>query len=161
MRKSFLKAVNNLKVILTQDVKGLGTKEAVVEVAEGYARNYLLPRGLAVEASQGRIRDLKHRKEIAESKKEKAKKDALKLAEKLEKIEVKIVVRCGEGGKLFGAVTSREVADALARDFNIKINRKQIEFKDPIKTLGRFPLTAKLHPGVQAKFSVVVVAEQP
>ena len=148
-----------MKVILLQDVKGLGPKESTVEVAEGYARNFLIPRGLAVEASAGRLRDLNLRQQVEKNKKERAKAEALKLAERLEGKEVQVAMRAGEGGKLFGSVTTREVAEVLAKDYGIKLDRKQLELKDTIKALGRYPLTARLYPGIQAKFTLVVVAE--
>jgi large subunit ribosomal protein L9 len=148
-----------LKVILLQDVKGLGSKESTVEVAEGYARNFLIPRGLAVEASAGRLRDLNLRQQVEKNKKERAKAEALNLAERLEGKEVQVAMRSGEGGKLFGSVTTREVAEVLAKDYGIKLDRKQLELKETIKALGRYSLTARLYPGIQAKFTLVVVAE--
>lgn len=148
-----------MKVILNQDVKGLGTKGAVVEVAEGHARNYLLPRGLAVEASAGRLREAAQRQETAKSKKDKARAEAVKLAEQLEGREVTIAMRCGEGGKLFGSVTTREVAEVLAKNHKIKVDRKQIELKDSIKALGSYPVAARLYPEIVARFTLVVTAE--
>jgi large subunit ribosomal protein L9 len=148
-----------LKVILKQDVKGLGLKEAVVEVAEGYARNYLIPRDLAVEASEGRMRELTLRKQVEKSKKDRVQEAAMRLAERLEGKEVLVKMHSGDGGKLFGSVTTREVAEVLARDYGIKIDRKQIELKETIKSLGKFILTARLYPGIQAKFTLVVTAD--
>jgi len=148
-----------LKVILKQDVKGLGQSEAIVEVAEGYARNYLIPRGLAVEASDGRIRELNLRKKAEKNKKDRAHAEAVKLAERIEGKVIKIKMRSGEGGKLFGSVTTREIAEVMERVYGIKIDRKQIELKEPLKSLGSFSLTVRLHPGVQAKFNLVVTAD--
>lgn len=148
-----------MKVILKQEVKGLGAKEAVVEVAEGYARNYLIPRGLAVEASAGRLREVEQRREVAKKRKDRAKEEALRLAASLEGKEVRITMRAGEGGKLFGSVTTREIAETLARDYRIKVDRKQIELKEPIKALGNYTLTARLHPGVLVPFNLQVNSE--
>ena len=148
-----------MKVILKQEVKGLGAKEAVVEVAEGYARNYLIPRGLAVEASVGRLREVEQRREVAKKRKDRAKEEALRLAASLEGKEVRITMRAGEGGKLFGSVTTREIAETLARDYRIKVDRKQIELKEPIKALGNYTLTARLHPGVLVIFNLQVNSE--
>lgn len=148
-----------MKVILKQDVKGLGLNEAIVEVAEGYARNYLIPRGLAAEASEGRIRELALRKKVEKNKKDRAHEEAVRLAERIEGKEVKVTMHSGEGGKLFGSVTTREVAEVLERDYAIKIDRKQIELKETIKSLGKFSLAVRLYPGVQAKFNLVVASD--
>ena len=148
-----------MKVILKQDVKGLGQSEAVVEVAEGYARNYLIPRGLAVAASEGRVRELALRKKVEKNKKDRAHAEAVKLAEQIEGKEIKVKMHSGEGGKLFGSVTTREVAEVMERVYGIKIDRKQIELKEPLKSLGSFSLTVRLYPGVQAKFNLVVTTD--
>ncbi len=148
-----------MKVILKQDVKGLGQSEAIVEVAEGYARNYLIPRGLAVEASDGRVRELALRKKAEKNKKDRAHAEAVKLAERIEGKEIKVKMHSGEGGKLFGSVTTREIAEVMERVYGIKIDRKQIELKEPLKSLGGFSLTVRLYPGVQAKFNLVVTSD--
>ncbi len=148
-----------MKVILKQDVKGLGQSEAIIEVAEGYARNYLIPRGLAVEASEGRVRELALRKKVEKNKKDRAHAEAVKLAERIEGKEIQVKMHSGEGGKLFGSVTTREIAEVMDRVYGIKIDRKQIELKEPLKSLGSFSLTVRLYPGVQAKFNLVVTAD--
>ncbi len=148
-----------MKVILLQDVKKIGSKGDVIEVAEGYARNYLLPRKLAVEATQGHMKDLSQKKASEARKKEKRLEEAKKLAEKLAKLTVKIPTKVGEAGRLFGSITTKDIADALKAQHKIDIDKKKMDLESPIKSLGVFPVTAKLHPQVQAKFDVHVVEE--
>ncbi|WP_066634143.1 50S ribosomal protein L9 [Desulfolucanica intricata] len=146
-----------MKVILLQDVAKLGKKGDIVQVAEGYARNYLLPRGLATEASQGRLKNLEKQKEIEAGKKLKIKLDAQQLAERINNMTVKINARVGEGGKLFGAVSNNDISKALFSQFKVKVDKKKIVLKDPIKTLGQHKITLKLHPDVQAEIQVEVL----
>ncbi|WP_418792612.1 50S ribosomal protein L9 [Phosphitispora sp. TUW77] len=146
-----------MKVILLQDVKKMGLKGDVVEVAEGYARNYLMPRKLAVEATQGHMNDLQQKKASEVRKNEKKLEYAEKLAESLGELIVKISAKVGEGGRLFGSITSKDICDALKAQHKIDIDKKKMDLDSPIKSLGVFPVTAKLHPRVQAKINVHVV----
>lgn len=145
-----------MKVILLQDVKKLGHKGDVVNVADGHARNYLLPRGLAVEATEARMQELKKQQRKESEKRAQEEKEARELAAKLEKVKVNIAVKVGGAGKLFGAVSSKDIADALQASHGLKLDKKKIVLKEPIKTLGTHPVTIKLHPKVQAKLDVRV-----
>ncbi|MDA8229511.1 MAG: 50S ribosomal protein L9 [Desulfitobacterium hafniense] len=146
-----------MKVILKADVKSLGKKGQVLEVADGYARNFLFPRGWAVEATMGAINDLAQKKASEEKKKAKEKQDAEALASKLNSLIIKVVTKTGEGGRLFGSVTSKEIAEALKQQHGIDLDKRRLELKEPIKNLGTFVLQARLHPEVIAKIQVQVV----
>ena len=143
-------------VILLQDVKGKGKAGDVVKVNDGYARNMLLPKGLAKEATQGNVRNLEKQKAIAEEKKEEQKAAAKKLAEKLEAITVNIQSKGGENGKLFGSITSKDIAEALQAQENIKVDKKKIDLPAPIKQTGVQEVTVKLFQEVSAKLKVSV-----
>lgn len=146
-----------MKVILLQDVKKTGSKGAILDVAEGFARNYLFPRKLAVEATQGHVKDMELKKESELRKKAQQVEEAKQLANKIEKLSVKLSCKVGEGGKLFGSITSKDIADALKSQHKIDIDKKKITLENPIKSLGVYPVTVKLHHEVQAKFDVQVV----
>lgn len=148
-----------MKVILLEDVKNLGQKGAVVDVSDGYARNFLLPRRLAVEASPGRMKDLAQQQAVAARKKKEAEARARELAERLEGLTIRISAKVGEGGKLFGAVGNKDVADALQQQYQIHVDRKKVVLKEPIKHLGEHSLVVKLHPQVNARIKVVVIPE--
>lgn len=149
-----------MKVILLEDVKNLGPKGAVVEVSDGYARNYLLPRRLAVEATPGRMKELAQQKANEMKKRQEAEARAKELAAKLEGLVVSVAVKAGEGGKLFGAVSTKDIAEALERQHQIAVDKKKILLKEPIKQLGEYPVVIKLHPAVQAQVRVAVEAEK-
>ena len=143
-------------VILTQDVKGKGKAGDVVKVNDGYARNMLLPKGLAKEATQGNVRSLEKQKALAEEKRQEQKAAAQKLAEKLEKLTVTIQSKGGENGKLFGSITSKDIAEALEAQEGIKVDKKKIDLPAPIKQTGTETVTVKLFPEVTAKLKVKV-----
>ncbi len=146
-----------MKVVLLKDVAGLGTRGQVVKVAEGYARNFLIPKGLAEEATPGRVKELARLDQARGERAERLTAQARKVAATLKGLTVRIPARAGEGGKLFGSVGNKDVAAALAAQHNLKIDRKKLELKEPIKSLGRFPVLARRHPGVQVEFEVEVV----
>lgn len=148
-----------MKVILLEDVKSLGQKGDVVNVSDGYARNFLIPRQKAVEASAGKIKELSQLKLAQVKKKQAEETTARELGARLEGLMVRITSRVGEGGKLFGAVSSKDVADALFKQHKLKVDKKKIVLKEPIKQLGVHPLVIKLHPAVQATVNVNVVGE--
>ncbi|MFZ5647389.1 MAG: 50S ribosomal protein L9 [Bacillota bacterium] len=148
-----------MKVVLLQDVKGKGKKGDIVTVAEGYARNFLLPRNLAVEASVGKLKELSDQKAAQERKKSKEEEQARLTASKIEGIKVHVKSKVGEGGKLFGAVNNKDISENLSRQHGIDVDKKKIFLKDPIKTAGEFPVTVKLHPTVQAVIHVIVQGE--
>ena len=143
-------------VILLQDVKGKGKAGDVVKVNDGYARNMLLPKGLAKEATQGNVRSLEKQKALAEEKKEEKKAAAQKLAERLEKITVNIQTKGGENGKLFGSITSKDIAEALEQQEGVKVDKKKIDLPAPIKQTGTQTVSVKLFEGVAAKLNVSV-----
>ena len=143
-------------VILLKDVKGTGKAGDVVKVSDGYARNMLIKKGLAKEATQGNVRNLEKQKALAEEKREEQKAAAQKLADKLEKVTVTIQSKGGENGKLFGSITSKDIADALQEQENVKVDKKKIDLPAPIKQAGVETVTVKLFPEVSAKLKVKV-----
>ena len=135
-----------MKVILLQDVKSLGKKGDVVETAEGYGRNYLLPRKLAKEATAANLNQAKADKATAAHRAAQAKDEAVVLGAQIEKITVNMKVRVGENGKMFGSVASKDVAEALIKQTGLNIDRRKIELKSAVKGLGEYTAVAKLHP---------------
>lgn len=145
-----------MKVILQQDVRGQGKKGQMIEVAEGYARNYLLPRKLAVPATADAMNTMKLREKAKKAEEARLKAEAEAAAEKLKSAVVKVPARAGANGKLFGAVTSKEVSDALKEQFGIELNKQKIVM-DPIKAYGTYELKAKLGYEVSGTIYVMVV----
>ena len=145
-----------MKVILLQDVNKVGKKDQILEVKEGYGRNYLLARKLAVEATDANLKELKRQEAIRADKAAKEKAEAEALGEKLKSLTVVITTKCGDNGKLFGAVTNKEIAEKLEKDHGIKIDKRKIELEDTIKTLGTYTPTVKLHQNVSVKLTVKV-----
>ncbi|MGE5415406.1 MAG: 50S ribosomal protein L9 [Acidobacteriota bacterium] len=145
-----------MKVILLADVKGLGPKGKVVEVADGYARNFLLPKNLAAEATEGRIKEQQAQDKRSEQKREKEEDKALKLKNVVDNKTVTINSKCGDGGKLFGAITSKEIADALKSQLKVDIDKKKIEIKEAMKHLGEYPVKIKIHHSIVADIKVLV-----
>lgn len=148
-----------MKVILLSDVKSLGHKGDVVEVAEGYARNYLIPKGLAKEATGGSLRELQAIKEKQQAREKEQLEQAKQLAAKLHGQAVRITSKAGDKGRLFGSVTNKEVAEAIAAQFQVDIDRRKIELKEAIKALGEYPVKVRIHPQVTADMIVRVVGE--
>lgn len=145
-----------MKVILIQDVKALGKKGQLVEASDGYARNFLLPKKLAVEANAANMSELRNaetKKRIQEEKDLAAAKD---VAAKLESVTVKIQRSCGEDGKLYGSVSTKDIAEALVSQFGIEIDKRKIVLPDAVKSYGAFTVAVKLHPAVSGKISFVV-----
>ncbi|QKG85798.1 50S ribosomal protein L9 [Kroppenstedtia pulmonis] len=148
-----------MKVIFQQDVKGQGKKGEVKEVAEGYARNYLLPRKLAVEASSGNISALKEQKRREEVRKKEELSVAAEMAKKLENVHITFQTKSGEGGRLFGSITSKQISQQLKKEHDLQVDKKKILLKEPIRTLGVTKVSIKLHPKVTATLSVQVLEE--
>ena len=144
-------------VILLKDVKGTGKAGEVVKVSDGYARNRLIPKGLAKEATEGNIRNLEKQKEIADEKRAEQKAAAQKQAEKINEITLTIRSKGGESGKLFGSITSKDIADALQEQENIKVDKKKIVLDSPIKQPGSSEVTVKLFPEVTAVLKINVI----
>ncbi len=149
-----------MKVILREDVKGLGKKGDVVDVSEGYGRNYLIPRNLAFPVTKGKIREANLLHESRAKKEAREKKNAEELAARLKGMTVTVAGRAGEGGRLYGAVTSRDIAAELEAVLHKPLDRRKIELPEPIKTLGTYPVVIRLYPGVNAEIKVQVIAEQ-
>lgn len=145
-----------MKVILLKDVKGLGKKGEVVNAKDGYARNFLLPKDLAKEATQGNVKVLKEQKQAKQKRKEEELNEAKQLAEKLSKITVEIKSKAGENGKLFGSITTKDIAKALQKQHKIKIDKRKISLDNNIKSLGVTQVEAKVYPNVTGKFKVHV-----
>ena len=143
--------------ILLKDVKGTGKAGEVVKVSDGYARNRLIPKGLAKEATEGNIRNLEKQKEIADEKRAEQKAAAQKQAEKINEITLTIRSKGGESGKLFGSITSKDIADALQEQENIKVDKKKIVLDSPIKQTGSSEVTVKLFPEVTAVLKINVI----
>lgn len=146
-----------MKVILEQDVKTLGKKGEVKEVAEGYARNFLFPRGLAVEATGGHLKQHQQHQKLEADKINKVLTAAQNTAAKLEGMNVTITARVGEGGRLFGSVTSADLAAAL-KEKGFVVDKRKIDLPDAIKSLGSYPFHIKLHPEVEAKLTLIVTS---
>ena len=144
-------------VILLKDFKGTGKAGEVVKVSDGYARNRLIPKGLAKEATEGNIRNLEKQKEIADEKRAEQKAAAQKQAEKINEITLTIRSKGGESGKLFGSITSKDIADALQEQENIKVDKKKIVLDSPIKQTGSSEVTVKLFPEVTAVLKINVI----
>ena len=147
-----------MKVILRKDIEKLGNAGDIVTVKDGYARNYLLPRGLAVPATPGNLRAVEEEKKLAELRANREKRAAEKLAEKLNSVSVTATVSVGEEDKIFGAVTTQMIADLL-KEKGYDIDRRKIHLEEPIKALGIYDVPIKLHPEVEAKVKVWVVRE--
>ena len=146
-----------MKVILKENIETLGHIGDIVKVAPGYARNYLLPKGLAVEATEKNAKALEHVKRQMAYKKDKALESARNLAAKLGELSVELLHKAGEEGKLFGSVTNMEIASFL-KDKGFDIDRKTIHLVEPIKQVGEFDVTVKIHPEVSASLKVKVAA---
>lgn len=147
-----------MKIILKVDIKGVGKKNEVINASDGYARNFLLPKNLAVEANAENMSKLKAQNEATQFKKNTEKEDAKKISEKLTKIMVKVQVKAGENGKIFGGVSAKDVSENLEKQHSIKIDKKKIDLKETIKTLGVHNVDVKLYEGVSGKIKVDVIS---
>ena len=145
-----------MKVILTADVKGQGKKDQIIEVSDGYARNFLLPKKLAKPATVQAVGEMKAKQASTAYHAEVQRQEAEALAKKLNEVSVKIVAKAGTGGRLFGAVTTKEIADAINQQEKLSIDKKKIVIDADIKAFGTYEATIKLHPGIAAKVKVVV-----
>ncbi len=148
-----------MQVVLLEDVRALGKKGEVVKVNDGYARNFIIPKKLGVEANQANLSALKQQKKREEKLAAAELAAAKEMAEKIGEKTVKIKMRTGEGGKLFGAVATKEIAEAVRKQWDIDIDKKKIVLPDPIKTLGTHQVPLRLHKEVTATLNVVVTGE--
>jgi len=147
-----------MKVILKENVDSLGKAGEIIKVADGYARNYLIPKGLAVEASSWSMKALEHEKSRIMKKVETERKKAEAMVEKMRGVTCTISRRVGEQDKLFGSITTKDIESSLTAQ-GIEIERKMIILEEPIKSLGEFPVKIKLQPGITAEITVTVIGE--
>lgn len=148
-----------MKVILKQDIKGVGKKDQIINANDGYARNYLFPKNLAVLADKGNMTNLQSKKTSDEHRKAKELEVAVETAKKIEGIILKLPVKSGENGKVFGSITSKEIGENLEKQYKIKVDKKKIDLSEPIKMLGMFNVEIKLYDGVIAKLKVNVISQ--
>ena len=148
-----------MKVVLLEDVKDLGKKGELVNASDGYVRNFLFPRKLAVEATAGRLKEIEDKKSSMKNKKEMELKAAKELADRLSKVEISFKTKAGENGKLFGSITSKDVADAIKAQQKIAVDKKKIVLHEAIKALGTYQVEIKVYPEVSAKINVKVIEE--
>jgi len=148
-----------MKVILLQDVPKVGKKDQLLEAKEGYARNYLFPKKLAVEATPANIKELQRQEKIRADKAAAQKEEAVAIGKQLKDITVTIQTKCGAGGKLFGAVTNKEIAEQLEKSTGIKIDKRKIVLEENIKTLGTYRPLVKLHPDVHVELAVKIIEQ--
>ena len=148
-----------MKVILLDNIKGVGKKDEVINASDGYARNFLFPKKLAVEANAENMAKIKGKQDSISHKKEMEKEDAKKIVEKLKTIRPKMKIKTGENGKVFGGVTAKDISEILNKDYNINIDKKKIDLKESIKTLGVTKVSVKLYEGVIGEITVDIIPE--
>lgn len=149
-----------MRVILKQDIKGTGKKGEIINVSEGYARNFLFPKGLAQEASEANIKELERQKAHLDHLKAEELSKARKLAKELENVHLKLQVKTGEGGRMFGSITSKDIGDELEKTYGHIIDKRKIELKSPLKKTGVYHVTLKLHPEVSVTIDITVTAAE-
>ena len=149
-----------MKVILIQDVKSIGKKGQIVEINDGYARNYIIPKRFGLEATPKNLNDLKLKKAHEEKVAAQNLADAKALADRLKDMSVSLTMKVGEGGRTFGSVSSKEIAEACKSQLKIEVDKKKIQIKEPIKALGTYIVSVKLHPEVSAEIAVKVTEEK-
>lgn len=148
-----------MKVILTQDIKSVGKKGQVLDASDGYARNYLLPKKLAVIADAANLNELKTKQDANKYKKDMSMANARELAEKMKEFELIFKIKAGENGKIFGSVTAKDIADELNKKYFVEVDKKKVMLNDAIKNLGVYNIEIKLFEGISGKVKVNVVAE--
>lgn len=148
-----------MKVILLDNIKGVGKKDEIINASDGYARNFLFPKKLAVEANNENLSKLKAKQQSVQYKKDVDKANAEKIAKQLDDITLSIKVKAGENGKIFGGVTAKEIAEELNKQYKIDIDKKKIVLNENIKNIGSFDISVKLYEGVTGKLKVKTVTE--
>ncbi len=148
-----------MKVILLADVKGTGKKEQIVEVSDGYARNFLFPKKLAMEATATAINSVKRAKEAEAHREDLRRKEAMDMAERLRKQVIHLKARAGEKGRLYGSITGQEVADALEKQHGVAIEKRRVELSEPIRSIGEYEASVWLYAGVTIPMRVIVEAD--
>lgn len=149
-----------MKVILKADIKGVGKKDQVINASDGYARNFLFPKNLAVEANNTNMSKLQAKNDANQYRRDQEKEAAKEVAKKIEQTILTIQVKAGENGKIFGGVSSKEIAENLEEQYGIKVDKKKINLKETIKTLGTQTIEIKLFEGVIGKLRVSVIEEK-
>lgn len=149
-----------MKVILTQDVKAQGKKGDLINVSDGYARNFLFPKGLAKEASKQAMNELEGKRGAEAYRRNLEEEKARNIAERMKHITVTLKAKAGEGGRLFGSITSKDIAEALKAQFNIDIDKRKLEMKDGIKACGTFEVPVRLYAGIIGAFKVSVTEQK-
>lgn len=147
-----------MKVILKQDIKGVGRKNEVINASDGYARNFLFPKNLAIEANAENMNKLNSQNEAKQYQKGVEREQAKEIAKMLETITLQIKVQVGENGKIFGSVSAKEITENLANQYKIKIDKKKIDLKEAIKTVGVTTVSVKLYEGVTGKIKIEVIS---
>ncbi|BCJ97255.1 50S ribosomal protein L9 [Anaerocolumna chitinilytica] len=148
-----------MQIILTQDVKALGKKGEMVNVSDGYARNFILPKKLGVEANAKNLNDLKLQKAAEEKRQKEILEEAKVLGKDIESKTLEVRIKTGEGGRTFGSISSKEIAQELKSQYGLDIDKKKLQVNDPIKTLGTHTVPVKLHPQVTAELKVKVIEQ--
>ncbi len=146
-----------MKVILKADIKGVGKKDQIINASDGYARNFLFPKKLAVEANAANMSELKAKQDSNKYKKDQEREKAIELKEKMKRILLKIEVKAGENGKIFGGVSSKEIAQELEKQYKIVVDKKKIDLKEAIKTLGTRTVEIKLFEGIIGELKVDII----
>ena len=148
-----------MKVILLADIKNVGKKDEILNANDGYARNFLFPKKLAVVATPDNLKKLNDKKASEAHKKELDKQKAKEIAEKINKLELELKVKAGENGKIFGGITAKEISEELKKQNNIEVDKKKIVLLETIKTLGKFTIDIKLYEGITAKLTIDIKSE--
>ncbi len=147
-----------MEIILLQDVKALGKKGEIVKVSDGYARNFILPKKLGLEATKQNLYDLNTQKAAEEKRQKEILEEAKSFGRKLEELTINLSIKAGEGGKTFGSVSTKEITEAAKKQFHLDIDKKKLVLNDPIKHAGTYTIPVKLHPQVTAELKVKVEA---
>ena len=148
-----------MKVILLQDIKNVGKKEEIINANDGYARNYLFPKKLAIEATKDNLAKLQAKKTSEANKKQAEIELNKQIAKQIEKIELQIKTKAGENRKIFGGITSKEISEELKKQYKIEIDKKKIVLKEAIKTLGKFQVEIKFGDGINGKLTLNIIGE--
>lgn len=149
-----------MKIILTSDIKSIGKKGQVLEVSDGYARNYLIPKKLGIIADATNMNELKTRQDSNKYKKDISLANATTLAEKMKDFKLEFKIKAGENGKIFGSVTTKDIADELNRKYFVEVDKKKINLSEAIKTIGLYDIDVKLHEGIIGKIKVNVLSDK-
>ncbi|MBE3590970.1 MAG: 50S ribosomal protein L9 [Firmicutes bacterium] len=148
-----------MKVVLLQEVKGLGRAGQTVDVADGYARNFLIPRRLAKPATEAALKEIEEERRRQAEKADRERRAAQEAKAKLDHAEIVFRARAGEGGKLFGSITAQDVAERIAQEFGLAVDKRRVELEGAIKAVGRYPVRVRVHPEAVAQVEVVVLPE--